>query len=286
MTLFIYHENCADGFGAALAAHILTNDRVDGATVQYLPARYGSPAPDTGKATEIVIADFSYPLETMLELHRRHPGKVTLLDHHRTALERLAGKIPPNYTFDLHRSGARLAWDYWAGRLGKPATPRPPLIDYIEDRDLWQWRLPHSQEVSAALKTKPYELDLWRDLTIPQLVKEGTEALAAQRLETGRLADTARLVNLAGHQIPAVRTRDLTSEVCHELLRRFPETPFAAAWHITDEGQEKWSLRSRPEFDVSRIAQGFGGGGHAQAAGFSRTDICRDATELARSCRR
>lgn len=272
MTLLVYHENCPDGFGAALVAHILTNDRVDGSTVQYLPARYGSSALDTGGATEIVIADFSYHLETMLELHRRHPGKITLLDHHRTALERLAGKIPPNYTFDLHRSGARLVWDYWVGRLGKPATPRPLLIDYIEDRDLWKWQLPHSREVRAVLKSKPYELALWRGLTIPQLIKEGTEALEAQRLETGRLADTARLVSLAGHQIPAVRTGDLTSEVGHELLRRFPEAPFSAAWHITDEGQEKWSLRSRPEFDVSRIAQGFGGGGHAHAADFSRTD--------------
>ena len=271
MTLLIYHENCADGFGAALATHLLTNDRVAGNKVKYLPAQYGSPAPDTGGATEIVITDFSYPLETMLELHRRHPGKVTLLDHHRTALEQLAGKIPPNYTFDLHRSGARLAWDYWATRLGKPATPRPPLIDYVEDRDLWKWRLPYSREVSAALRNKPYELTVWIELTIPQLIKEGAEELEAQRLETKRLADTVQLVNLAGHRIPAVQTDNLMSDVCHELLKRFPKAPFAAAWHITEEGQEKWSLRSRPEFDVSRIAGGFGGGGHAQAAGFSRT---------------
>jgi nanoRNase/pAp phosphatase (c-di-AMP/oligoRNAs hydrolase) len=44
----------------------------------------------------------------------------------------------------------------------------------------------------------------------------------------------------------------------------------------------KWSLRSRPGFDVAAVAKSLGGGGHAQAAGFveergsSPEPACRD----------
>ena len=271
MLLFIYHENCADGFGAALATHLLTGDCFDGNPVIYQPAQYNSPLPETaGKYEEVIIADFSYPLEQMLELHRRHPGKVTLLDHHKTALEQLAGKIPPEYIFDLHRSGARLAWDYWAVRTGKRRVLRPLLIDYIEDRDLWKWELPESKEVSAALREKPYDLGVWRNLTIEQLVKEGRVRLAKQKEEVNRLAGAARMTEIGGYLVPAVYTDDHMSEVCHELLRRHPESRFAAAYYATEQGERKYSLRSREDFDVSEIAGRYGGGGHRQAAGFTK----------------
>jgi hypothetical protein len=54
---------------------------------------------------------------------------VTLIDHHKTALEDLAG-LPSLHTFtDLERSGATLAWDYLF-----PDKPRPLLLGHIEDR--------------------------------------------------------------------------------------------------------------------------------------------------------
>ena len=269
MLLFIYHENCADGFGAALATHLLTGDSVDGNPVEYQPAQYNTPLPDTGNCQEIVIADFSYPLEAMLELHRRHPGKVTLLDHHKTALEELSGKLPPNYTFDLNRSGARIAWDYWAVRMNKQRVLRPLLIDYVEDRDLWRWQMPKSKEVSAALREHPYKLKVWRRLTIEQLVREGEIKLAEQRKEVSRLADTAEQQEIKGYEVPTVCTDNHMSEVCHELLARHPEARFAAAWNVNEQGERKYSLRCREDFDVSKVARFFGGGGHQQAAGFS-----------------
>jgi hypothetical protein len=37
--------------------------------------------------------------------------------------------------FDMNRSGAGLAWDYF-----QPMTSRLRFIDYLEDRDLWRFR--------------------------------------------------------------------------------------------------------------------------------------------------
>ena len=48
-----------------------------------------------GPGSRIYILDFSYPLETMLELHRQHES-VMLLDHHETARDALEGRAQPS----------------------------------------------------------------------------------------------------------------------------------------------------------------------------------------------
>jgi len=37
---------------------------------------------------------------------------------------------------------------------------------------------------------------------------------------------------------------------------------------LITESEETWSLRSRGEFDVGKVARSLGGGGHRAAAGF------------------
>ena len=91
--------------------------------------------------------EFRYPLETMLELHRQHES-VILLDHHETARDALEGRMPDCH-FDLERSGVTIAWEYWGSGFG--TNEGEMLARYIEDRDLWRWKLPDSREVSAAL---------------------------------------------------------------------------------------------------------------------------------------
>ena len=86
----LYHAGCNDGFGAAWIAHKHLGDTQDGRRVRYLPQSYGGEPPRMGPGSRIYILDFSYPLETMLELHRQHES-VILLDHHETARDALEG---------------------------------------------------------------------------------------------------------------------------------------------------------------------------------------------------
>lgn len=55
-----------------------------------------------------------------------------------------------------------------------------------------------------------------------------------------------------------------------DTLKIVNEAKVAALLKQQDEGEWKVSLRSRGRVDVSAIAQSFGGGGHARAAGFTR----------------
>ena len=79
--LVIYHANCADGFGAALAAWLKLGDEAE-----YLPMQYGDvPEPqdlrDWVDDREVYILDFSLPHAGMEELFRS-AKRVVWLDHH------------------------------------------------------------------------------------------------------------------------------------------------------------------------------------------------------------
>jgi hypothetical protein len=45
-----------------------------------------------------------------------------------------------------------------------PNVPAPPLIQYVSDRDLWAFKLPHSREVAAALRLYPFRFEIWEKI--------------------------------------------------------------------------------------------------------------------------
>ena len=280
----LYHHDCNDGFGAAFAAWSHIGDHGPLGRVQYLPVKHGAPPPALNPDSQLYILDFSYPKPTMLELIHRHNGAVTLIDHHPSELH-LDLELLPHCQINLDRSAAPLAWGHFMSLAledGWQFHHQPPLIDYIEDRDLWKWELPQSREVSAALYSYPHDFTVWQELIndpngIQHLKTEGETLLRAQRQEVQRLADTAFLHPVPGHPepVPHVNTQTFPSEVGHELLERHPDAPFAAAYHHTLNADgnpaTKYSLRSRKDgFNVNELAQRNGGGGHPSAAGFIR----------------
>jgi len=58
--------------------------------------------------------------------------------------------------FDLTRSGAVLAWEHF-----HPETDLPRLLAYVQDQDLWQWQLPNSDAVNAAIGIYPRRFEVW-----------------------------------------------------------------------------------------------------------------------------
>jgi nanoRNase/pAp phosphatase (c-di-AMP/oligoRNAs hydrolase) len=68
-----------------------------------------------------------------------------------------------------------------------------------------------------------------------------------------------------------VNARTQRAEIGHELAeRRAFGTPAGVVYRLTGE-QVHVSLYSVADFDVSRVAAGYGGGGHRNAAGFTVT---------------
>ena len=247
----LYHADCADGFGAAWALW----KRFSGA--QYIPVMHGCDPPGGLEGRQVIMVDFSYPRE-VIERMAMSTASLLVLDHHVTAQANLQG-LPYAY-FDMKKSGAVLAWE-WAHQ-----EPVPWLLQYIQDKDLWEWRLPHSREINAALASYPFEFEAWDALRQDTLEIEGRAILRFEKTLVEKIVNEAVLVSFEGETVPAVYSPVMTSQIGERLCQGFP---FCIIWHEQD-GRRYFSLRSRAgAVDVSAIAARNGGGGHVNAAGFS-----------------
>lgn len=254
-THVLYHAQCQDGFAGAWAAW-----RELGEAAAYLPVQHGDPPPALPEGARVVIVDFAYGRDVILALRER-VGRLTILDHHKTAEEALRGL--PDTVFDMHKSGAMLAWEYF-----HPGQEPPALIRYVQDRDLWRFELPNSREVNVALGSYPYDFAVWSGLDVDRLADEGRAILRFRDQTVDAIISFARTGEVGGHRVPVVNATAHWSDVGEALLQRFPEAPFVALYFDDAEGRRRWSLRSGGEFDVGELAKRFGGGGHRAAAGF------------------
>jgi uncharacterized protein len=267
----LYHNNCPDGFGSALAAYLKFGDRSE-----YIGVKHQQDPPAMEAGSEVYILDFSYPRSVMEDLLEQHTQVITL-DHHKTAQEALLGLR--GALFDMNRSGAMISWEYF-----HPDREIPDLFRYIQDRDLWNWQLEHTKEITAGLQLLPQEFDIWLDLLTPaglaRLQQDGT---IISRYQTKEIAGMLKHVYLdslppyqastgewiTGKPIPIINCSnyDIVSELCHQMLDEYPDYPYVASW-LRGQSSISYSLRSQPDFDCSAIAKLYGGGGHKNSAGF------------------
>ncbi len=276
--LVIFHYPCLDGFTAAWACWLKHPD------AEFVHGVHGQAPPDcTGR--DVMLLDFSYKWPVMTEIIKQAKS-VLILDHHKSAAEDLSGldtflelNDNVNVVFDMEKSGARLAWEYFHGHgIGA----RPMLIDYVEDRDLWKFKFPLTREITAALFSYEYDFQQWNALADVLNTKEGERHLteAGRAIERKHHKDIAELLKITrimrefnlgywGKQ-PYVPVANMPYTMASDAANLMAEGhPFAATYYINGDGDCVFSLRSREDgVDVSEIAKQYGGGGHKHAAGF------------------
>ena len=300
--LVIYHANCTDGFGAAFAAWLKL-----GYEAEYLPMNYLKATDGVAEfhehvkidcsigEREVYILDFSLP-KAVMDWIFNHAKRVVWLDHHKSAFEMWCGGVPPVGYYDSrttalenhyilldnYKSGAMLAWEYF-----HPGTKVPMLIQHIDDRDRWQFKLEGSKEFHAALASyQPWTFEQWEahflvgNIRLNALKDEGRAILRAHNQNVQAALKQARSCRLFEHWeavflvdasgLAANAPAFLASDLGHELANK--SGTFGLVWSMAGDGQVHCSLRSNGDYDVSAIAKVFGGGGHRNAAGFS-TDI-------------
>jgi uncharacterized protein len=277
-TYILYHGNCADGFGAAFAHWLKYNSphfhefSKFGNTQEdysYIPVKYGEPPPDMKQGSRVFILDFSYPRATLEKLRNDH-FELRVFDHHKTAEQEL--KDLPYCTFASNKSGSVLAWEHFHGT----DVQVPLFFQYLQARDLWDFSLPGSKEISIAMKMYPFDFQIWEDLfrqslidTMEQLYEEGALLLKFQTQQVDEQCTHYAIINLLGYKIPMVCCTRFFSEVGEKLCELHPEAPFSMYFSIRSDRMVQCGLRSRSgSFDCSAIAKKLGGGGHAGAAGF------------------
>ncbi len=297
MKTIVWHGNCHDGVTALFAAL-----EADPDAEQYEGRYDAAPELERLRGRDVVFVDFCWKPPVMAEV-RRVARSVLVLDHHAIAMQEMTavggsfidmGKWSPPFTwarhlqnaqqdifegahdtiyllFDMERSGAGLAWDFF-----HPTRARPPLIDYVEDRDLWRFRLPYSREVHAACGSYALTLAERRALMtrpIGSLMNEGTSILRYHDKLVASAAQHAGRETIGGHEVPSIACPviEIASDLGHVLAKG---QPFAAIHVDRADGSRVYQLRSTPEgLDVGAIAAQHGGGGHRNAAGFTRKAV-------------
>jgi len=280
--IVVYHANCIDGFGSAWAFHKLAEKDYPGG-VKYMPFAYGQAADaltdyPLAATTDLFILDFSFS-RNIIETLALSYASITVLDHHKTAAEQLQNwhHLYSNLeiVFDMGRSGAGITWDYMSGQHN---ARRPPLIDYIEDRDIWIWNLPHSAEINSIIgftqKTFPAytAMNTALESDFESCVDRGGLLLEQNKRHcVAIISSTRREITINGIRGLCCNCNGQFASAIGNVLAKESGT-FGATYFTDLNGDTKFSLRSIGDFDVSRMAQEFGGGGHKNAAGFTLLD--------------
>ena len=267
--LVIYHgRKCPDGFASALAAWLfyagraefLALDHGDITSVEQLPALAGR---------AVYILDFSFSPEIMRAIDER-AAKLVMLDHHKSAAEKLSGFACRCGVvhFDMNKSGARLAWEFF-----QPGAAVPGLVRFVEDRDIWVWQYPESAGFLAALDMEPLDFARWAEIAAFTPVQLTDFMARGQAMDdkfsklAADIAEGAQPVTFNGQRGLMVNAPGVFHSLIGNMLSEKSGT-FALMWNAGKDSVVKVGLRSQRGFDCIPLAESMGGGGHAQACGF------------------
>jgi oligoribonuclease NrnB/cAMP/cGMP phosphodiesterase (DHH superfamily) len=278
MDLIITHAGCPDGWCAAYIckmrypeAEILSlNHGLSDETLEKL-------INDKCRLKDVIMVDYSLRTREWNDCLNFFAKSFRILDHHKTAQAVLEGA--PYATFDMKRSGAGLAWDYlfgvnrndWEPDEWQGGLARPFWVDYTEDQDLWNWKLPNSQEINAWLMVQPRTVETWdviaAGMTADDAVRFGKGVREYIEYYTRSVIAEAQEGVFEGHRtailnIPYVGVSEAGNALCKAGYK------VALLWFERGDGVTQFSLRGDGSVDVSAIAKKYGGGGHNNAAGF------------------
>ena len=280
--IIIFHGNCMDGIAAAWGVYDGLRHLPE--LPEFVQGYYGNPPPAI-KGRDVYIVDFSYPANVMEQIIAE-ANMVVVLDHHASAKQACQNVTVDESTgskiiFDMNRSGAMLAWDFFH-------SEEPPLVlQYIQDRDLWTWKLPYSQEINMFLRNpdiidpnKPMEafLQLSKFAAMPDAdflgisVPRGEELLKARDRLVEECTKNWFVVTMQLPEgevlVPACFAPSSIASECGNTLAYMEGAEVGVVFGNLAFGKFACSIRGRKGTDLAkRLALHYGGGGHDQAAG-------------------
>jgi len=260
----ITHKNCMDGVGCILATQMYM-EKFPEAKLEVIVVDYTSKDIPNVTGKDVVMGDFSFSREVLLAMEEK-ANSIVVLDHHKTAEENLKGL--PFCKFDMTHSGAILVWNYLFDDIEAPL-----VLQYIEDRDIWNWKLPLSKEVNSGLYAMEHKdlINHYEEVLMPEfvdkLINSGRVVNSFKEKEVRSIIERNNwfMLKIGNFTVPCLNNTNNISEVGNELSRGHY---FSLQYFINDDKIE-FSLRGTAGYDTTIIAKAFLGGGHKNSSGFS-----------------
>jgi oligoribonuclease NrnB/cAMP/cGMP phosphodiesterase (DHH superfamily) len=265
-TLLLTHTDL-DGLGCAvLVAGTISDSTVqlveNGVVDDKVREAVRALRPEAG-AHHLLITDHGVDATTaaLIDDFIQGGGECQLLDHHRSSA-RLAGR--PWATIDESHSATGLLYEH----MGRPER-FAEFVGLVEDHDLWQHRDERSSRLATLAWLLGSERFLARFCADPTVQFRESERLLLD-IEEGRQTGyldkkvrQARVAEIGGVGWALCYAEQYQSDLAERLMT----DRGVQATAIINPGKRTVSLRGR-NVDVSRVAERFGGGGHARAAAF------------------
>ena len=290
LNYIVYHADCSDAITGLWCCN--TYEEIQH-TYTY-PCKAGSDPTELFQDMDVLFIDICPSVDYILKLVNS-AKKIVILDHHKSSQVALENnkELLDKYDnlkiiFDMDRSGCQLAWDYFFGD-----KERPFFVDYVADRDLWQWKLPMSKEINNAL----FELDYFNPKDFSKLndlyksTNTNLEEIKNKLIEHGKFIDhlnkkeiyssinrSIEGIMIVGDQTYRIWLSDNIkhrSEVgallCDKVFKDNTLPAFSAIWKYNITTDEWFiSMRGKGLVDLSVVAKQFiNGGGHKNASGFT-----------------
>lgn len=255
-TAVLYHYPCPDGAFAALAAHLyLSSSSIPSLffpNTVYSPLRVEELP--LNEIEDVYLLDYVGPPGFVQQLSSKL-DRLIVLDHHKTALEMLGDgsccgeKVVR--VIDVGRSGSTIAYDFFKEKLlasgnvneigsGCESAVRQlerarSLFEYIEDADLWRWRLHNSKAFSSGLKDLNLEFDVRLNpslfqqllsLDFDSVINQGIMSLSQKQALINEVLDQSYELALDGGAfghclaVNADSVSELRSELGHQLANK------------------------------------------------------------------
>lgn len=319
--LVIIHDTDADGISSAWLLNRFIGPHHD--SVLLIPQRAENNIPQ-GLTTDdtVFVVDRTYPLDVLL-LMRHLVNTITVLDHHKSRMDEYAAEplvnsdavnaldLSPSKIYfeyenidvlvDTSHSACMLTHFYCMEHADDvPVTPYW-FISYIEDRDMWWFKLPNSKEVNAAMHYMHFEFanfNWWVDqntndstfvemgrivlLTQLNIIKSIAHGPTVLRYSDGyhfppdTLISGRPIVNNANYVLvpcPFTLISDLGSYMLNHTEEGFITPDVVICYNRLNEtyadGSAKYAYSIRSKGNMIWLATLYGGGGHPQACGFT-----------------
>ena len=285
--VIIYHHPCQDGQSASwVVKHYLDSigksyELIGMQHFDYVKPDYLAKLYDRVKDKYVIVLDFSFTLEITQRISEITKG-IVILDHHITSRDTLQS-IEFAY-FDMDLSGVGLAWKYI-----HPSEEMPLFIQMIQDRDLWEWKVPQSKDFCEGLFNylyitenneegyKIYE-EIYKTGNLDKYIEFGRVLRIKKDKTLAKMVKNTKKYYKYRHngQILRVKIANCDKEMSSDLGNALCDEgicDFAVTWRYDHKLEEYWvNLRSTNEVDVSNISKRYKGGGHKNAAACALKD--------------
>jgi len=263
-----YHHSDSDGkMSAAVVASIYPG-------AEFREINYNQPYSFDGLTDiMVIVVDFSFP---DMQLLKDSCKLLCWIDHHETAKKEqkeLWDSDEIDGLREIGKCGAWLTWEWFY-----PHESPPTAIKLVNDYDLWIKALPESDRFNERISLQKFSKVFWVPLLeegehINKYVQEGAVLLNQKKkrvvssIKRGK-KKALMVANGDGwfENVFWINSSPMdVSLTGSEILDKGYDI---AVMYFVDTDKVVFGLRSN-KCDVSKMAEGYGGGGHKKASGFS-----------------